>query len=423
MHPAVSGFTIPLRAANIAEMPYLPDLRLKMQVFVEFDSIFVCMNTDRVSKRAHRLAVAAFFFIAGLSFASWASRIPDIKARLQLGDAALGGVLFALPVGSMISLPFAGWLVSHYGSKKIMTLAATCYPLVLILIGLASEVWQLVPVVFLFGMLGNLCNISINTQAVGVEALYARSIMATFHGIWSLAGFTGAAVGTVMVSSGISPFYHFLLIAAVSVAAVWTIRGFTLPQDAKHAGQPLFVKPDGMLLMLGLIAFSCMVCEGTMFDWSGVYFQKVVAVPKAITTLGYAAFMSTMAGGRFVGDWLVTRIGKQKVLQGSGILIVTGLLTAVLFPSVVPATIGFLFVGFGVSSVVPLVYSAAGKSKTLSPGVALTAVSTIGFLGFLLGPPVVGFMAQAFSLRWSFTLIGVLGFFTTVLSSLIKWEE
>lgn len=400
-----------------------PDLQRKMQVFGNFDSIFVDMKADTVSKRAHRLAVAAFFFIAGLSFASWASRIPDVKARLQLSDAALGGVLFALPVGSMISLPFAGWLVARHGSKKIMTIAATCYPMVLILIGLSAQVWQIVPVVFLFGLLGNLCNIAINTQAVGVEALYGRSIMASFHGIWSLAGFTGAAIGTFMVSKGIVPVYHFLFIAVLSVTSVWMIRHFTLAKDAGHPGQPLFVKPDGMLLKLGLISFSCMVCEGTMFDWSGVYFQKVVAVPKEITTLGYAAFMSTMAGGRFVGDWLVTRIGKQKVLQGSGIVIVAGLLTAVLIPKLVPATIGFLLVGFGVSSVVPLVYSAAGKSKAMSPGVALTAVSTIGFLGFLLGPPVVGFMAQAFSLRWSFTLIAALGFCTTILSSLIRWEE
>lgn len=394
-----------------------------MQGFEDFDSIFVYMSAGMISNRAHRLAVASFFFIAGLSFASWASRIPDIKLKLQLSDAALGGVLFALPVGSMVSLPFAGWLVARFGSKKIMSIAAVCYPLVLVFIGLSASVWAIVPVVFLFGLLGNLCNISINTQAVGVEALYGRSIMASFHGIWSLAGFTGAAIGTFMVSRSITPFYHFLLIAVLLVSTVLLIRKFAIGKDAGHPDQPLFVKPDGMLLKLGLIAFSCMVCEGTMFDWSGVYFQKVVAVPKEITTLGYAAFMSTMAGGRFVGDWLVTRIGRQKVLQGSGVLITIGLLTAVLFPQVAPATAGFLLVGFGVSSVVPLVYSAAGKSKTMSPGVALTAVSTIGFLGFLLGPPVVGFMAQAFSLRWSFTLIAVLGFCTTILSSLMKWED
>lgn len=382
------------------------------------------MQAGAVSKRANRWAVAAFFFIAGLSFASWASRIPDIKTKLQLSDGALGAVLFALPVGSILCLPFAGWLVARLGSKKIISIAAIAYPLSLILIGWADSVWQLVPMVFTFGLLGNLCNIAINTQAVGVESLYGRSIMASFHGIWSLAGFTGAAIGTFVISNNITPFIHFCMVASASVLGVMLVRNYTLPKDASHpTSQPLFVKPDDRLLKLGLIAFSCMVCEGTMFDWSGVYFQKVVAVPKEMTTLGYAAFMSTMAGGRFLGDWVVTRMGKKLVLEGSGIIIATGLLISVLFPYLVPATIGFLLVGVGVSSVIPLVYSSAGKTKTMSPGVALTAVSSIGFLGFLLGPPLVGFMAEAFSLRWSFTLIAVLGLGTTLLASMIKWEE
>ena len=376
--------------------------------------------TGPISNRAHRLAVGAFFFIAGLSFASWASRIPDLKTHLHLNDAALGGVLFALPVGSMISLGLSGWMITRFGSKKMVTVAAICYPLILIFIGTANSVWTLIPFVFLYGMLGNLCNISINTQAVGVENLYGRSIMASFHGIWSLAGFTGASLGAFAVSKGLSPFEHFCCIAAASILLIVYIQRYALPTDTPHSGQSFFVKPDRILLQLGLIAFSCMVCEGTMFDWSGVYFQKVVEAPKEFTTLGYAAFMSTMAGGRFIGDKVVTRLGIQKVLEASGVVITTGLLTAVLFPGIVTATIGFLLVGLGVSSVIPLVYSAAGKSKTLSPGMALTAVSTIGFLGFLMGPPLIGFIAQVFSLRWSFSLIAVLGLGTTVLASKIK---
>jgi MFS family permease len=323
----------------------------------------------------------------------------------------------------MLSLPLSGFLVGRFGSRIVVTVAAICYPMVLTLIGLSQTVWQLVPGVFFFGLLGNLCNISINTQAVGVEALYGRSIMATFHGVWSLAGFTGAAVGTFMVSHGLTPFQHFAMIWGAAIIMVLIVRPYAIAKDRGSAGQKLFARPDGMLLKLGLIAFSCMVCEGTMFDWSGVYFQKVVAVPKNLTTLGYAAFMSTMAGGRFLGDRIVTRFGKQKVLQGSGVVITSGLLLAVIFPSLYAATLGFLLVGIGVSSVVPLVYSEAGKSKTLSPGVALTAVSTIGFLGFLLGPPIIGFIAEALNLRWSFTLIAVLGFCTTVLATLIKWEK
>lgn len=376
-----------------------------------------------ISKRMHRFAVAAFFFIVGLSFASWASRIPDIKLKLGLSDAALGAVLFALPVGSMVSLPLSGWLVAKMGSRKVITAASGIYPVVLIAIGFAGTVWQLVPAIFLFGLLGNMCNISVNTQAVGVETLYGRSIMASFHGVWSLAGFTGAAIGAVMVSAHIIPPIHFIIVCAVLLGLLGYAQQFALAKDETHADLPLFARPDALLLKLGLIAFSCMVCEGTMFDWSGVYFQKVVGAPHNLTTLGYAAFMCTMAGGRFLGDRIVTRFGKKKVLQGSGIVITTGLLTAVLFPTIVTATLGFLLVGIGVSSVVPLVYSSAGKSKTMSTGVALTAVSTIGFLGFLIGPPVIGFIAQSFSLRWSFTLIAILGSFTAILSSFIDWEN
>ena len=199
-----------------------------------------------------------------------------------------------------------------------------------------------------------------------------------------------------------------------------SVQRFALEKDAVHPDQPIFAKPDHALLILGFIAFSSMVCEGTMFDWSGVYFQKVVAVPKELTTLGYAAFMGTMAGGRFIGDRIATRFGKQKILEASGIVITSGLLLAVIFPNIITATIGFLLVGLGVSSVIPLVYSAAGRSKTLSPGVALAAVSSIGFLGFLLGPPMIGFIAQAFSLRWSFTIIAILGFGTTVLATKVR---
>ncbi|HVZ25737.1 MAG TPA: MFS transporter [Sediminibacterium sp.] len=375
-----------------------------------------------LTRKQHRFAVLVFFFVVGLCFASWASRIPDLKNKFHLSDGGLGALLFVLPVGSMLSMPLSAFLVGKYGSKKVVLAATILYPLLLIPISLVTAVWQLVPFVLFFGMLGNLCNISINTQAVGVEALYGRSIMASFHGTWSLAGFTGAAVGAAMVSAHIIPFVHYCIVVTSLVVMVAAVQAKALQKDHKHPGQRHFAVPDGALLRLGFIAFSSMVCEGTMFDWSGVYFQKVVAAPAEKVTLGYAAFMATMAGGRFLGDKLVGRFGKQRVLQASGVVITSGLLLAVLFPNMYTATLGFLLVGIGVSSVVPLVYSSAGKSKKLSPGLALTAVSSIGFLGFLVGPPLIGFIAQAFNLRWSFTLIALLGMGTTVLSTYMEWD-
>jgi MFS family permease len=166
-----------------------------------------------------------------------------------------------------------------------------------------------------------------------------------------------------------------------------------------------------------------MLCEGAMADWSGVYFKKIVQAPVSYITLGYVAFTSTMALGRFLGDGLVTRFGVKRMLQMSGTLITTGLLTAVIFPYLLTATAGFFLVGFGVSSVVPIVYGLAGRSTTLSASAALAAVSTIGFLGFLIGPPIIGLIAQAVSLRWSFTLIGVLGFGTALLAGKLKMNS
>jgi MFS family permease len=154
-----------------------------------------------------------------------------------------------------------------------------------------------------------------------------------------------------------------------------------------------------------------------MFDWSGVYFQEAVHVPASMTTLGYVAFMGTMTGGRFAGDWLANHMGRRKMLQLSGLLMGTGLAISVAFPYLVPATVGFLLVGFGVSSVVPLVYSATGKSKTMSAGMALAAVSSISFIGFLIGPPLIGIVAQFANLRWSFAIVGVLATLTAYLST------
>ena len=375
-------------------------------------------------RRLHRIAVSCFFFLAGLCFSSWASRIPDIRLKLHLDNAALGAVLLGLPAGLLTSLPLAGWLVARFGSRPIALFAALLYAITLPSLGLAAAPWQLVACLFVFGMGGNLLNISMNTQAIGTEALYGRTIMASYHGIWSVAGFSGAAIGTLFIRLGWLPYQHFIVITSLAWLIVAVTSGQLLAQDA-HAGgedRPIFAWPDRSLINLGMIAFCSMICEGAMFDWSGVYFQKVIQPPNGLVAIGYTAFMSTMASGRFLGDWLATKWGIKRILQISGTLTAAGLLTAILFPWLFPALAGFLLVGAGVSSVVPLVYSAAGRSKVLSPGVALAAVSPIGYLGFLVGPPFIGFIAQAFNLRVSLGLIAVLGSVIVLIASTIKFE-
>jgi MFS family permease len=380
--------------------------------------------TAALNFRIYRIAVSAFFFVAGLSFASWASRIPDIKNSLNLSEGALGLILFALPVGQMLSLPVSALLIRRFGSRMMLMSSALLYPLLLVFLALAPSSLMLVFALAMFGFLANLMNISMNTQAVGVERSYGRSIMASFHGLWSVGGFTGALLGGVFVSLEMSPFVHFIIIFALSALIAMVGFKYTLNEDEQpEVKQPLFAKPDSRILMLGLIAFCCMVCEGAMADWSGVYFQKVVDVAPDKTTLGYIAFTSTMAIGRFMGDGLVTRFGVKTILQWSGILIAGGLAMAILLPGILTATLGFLLVGFGVSSVVPIAFGLAGKSKTMSASAALAAVSTISFLGFLIGPPMIGFIAEASSLQFSFAVIAVLGLGTTLFAGKVRTND
>ena len=375
-----------------------------------------------VSRKAHRLAVGALFFLLGLCFASWASRIPSVQQRMGISEAQLGLVLLALPLGQLLSLPVTGWLVAKEGSRKVVLWGVVLYAAALVAMGWASNLYQLIPCLMLFGVGGNLTNISVNTQAVGVERLYKhKPIMASFHGLWSLAGFVAAAVGSSMIGHAVTPGVHFLLIALFLVAGLVVCAGYTVREDSGvDPDQPIFVKPDRELLGLGAIAFCALICEGAMFDWSGVYFKKVIQADKDWVGAGYTAFMSTMALGRFGVDKLAERLGARRVIQLSGLLTATGLLIAVLLPTLGTALFGFFLVGFGTSAVVPLVYSAAGRSKHMSAGMALTSVSTIGFLGFLLGPPIIGMVAGVTSLRVSFALIAVMGLCVSAVASRVR---
>ena len=374
-----------------------------------------------IQLRMHRISVGAIFFMHGLCFASWASRIPSIQENLKLTAATLGTVLFALPVGFFLSLPFAGWFVGKVGSRKVVVLSAVLYGLSLVSIGTASNALELFFCLFSFGFFANLLNISINTQAIAVEGLYKKKLMASFHGLWSLAGFAGAAVGTWMIGNGFAPFQHYILICITFLIANTLCAFYLVRKDeGSNEKRPLFAMPDKPLIGLGIIAFCSMMAEGAMFDWSGVYFINVVKVDAQFTGLGYTTFMIAMAGMRFMADGLSNRFGLKKILQASGILTTTGLLVAAVMPQIVTSLVGFFLIGMGVSSVVPLVYSAAGKSKTLSPGTALTAVSSLGFMGLLIGPPIIGFIAEATSLRISFLAITIMSLAVVAFSSLMR---
>jgi MFS family permease len=378
---------------------------------------------ERSLKRIRR-ANAVYFFISGFGYSSWTSRIPGIKESLKLNDAHFGTLLFMMPVGLILTMPFTGKLLDHYKSRTIMLIGTILYNLVLAFIGFSNFTWILGIVLFLFGSSRNLMNLSINAQAIGVQALYSRSIMSSFHAVWSMAGFTGAAVGYMMVTLNVIPAWHLLGVSLfLSVLTLYYYKDCLDQQpDHKHKRSILRLPPKSMIVF-SMICFTSMACENTMYDWSGVYVRQVLHGTKAVATIAFVTYMVAMTTGRLLGDRMADRYGIQRVLAASGILITTGFGVTVL-STIIPITlIGYLLTGLGVSCVVPFVFSLAGKIPMSNPGAALASVSSLGYLGFLLVPPMIGYVAQASSLRVSFAIIALMGFFMIRLSTKIKMQN
>ena len=358
-----------------------------------------------------RRAITLFFLVSGFGFATWASRIPTIQHRLGLNEAELGGVLLAMPAGLMLTLPVTGVLLRRFSSRQVMLAGAVLYNLVLALLGQVAHTWQLVALLFCFGSSRNLLNLSMNAQSVGVQARYGRSIIASFHGVWSVAGFAAAALGTLLVGHAVGTGPHFAAVAIVlTVLAAFSYRhSLALPPSPPTARKPGFAWPDKALLGFGFIAFASMACEGALYDWSSIYFEKAVLLPKTSATLGFATYMVAMTIGRFSGDWLANRWGVRPVLLYSGVLIGAGLLLAAALPLPLVAGLGFVLVGLGVSCVIPMLFGLAGRTAGTSGAAAVVGVSTIGYFGFLMVPPLVGFIAEVANLRWSFGLMALFG--------------
>jgi MFS family permease len=289
-------------------------------------------------------------------------------------------------------------------------LSATAYAIVLVVIGWSSTVTMLSNALFFFGFFGNLLNISMNTQALLVqEEMYKKSLLSSFHGLWSMGAMAGAAFGGITMEMDISMMRHFLMVA-IFVAVVAVITVFYLIRKVKPASElKIFAWPDKTLWLLGTICLCCALCEGAMADWSSLYYKQVLQDIQRVSTTGYMVFAFMMALGRFIGDGIIHKLGYKTALMLDGILISIGLLiaTAVAHPAAVIA--GFALVGFGVSTVIPIVYSLSAKTTTMSTSAALAAVSTVGFSGFLIGPPVIGFIAHQVGLRIALLMLAVLG--------------
>lgn len=382
------------------------------------------MEQKEYSLKRIRLGVFAFYFCQGLIFSSWASRIPDLKSSLGMNDAIWGTMLLMIAIGQLIGMTMSGFLVTKFGGKNILRCVLPIYAFILLPIALIKTQLFFILLLIFYGILSNFMNIAVNTQGIAIERMYKKSIMSSFHGGWSLAGFTGALIGFVMINLKIIPFYHFLFMG-ILVLCIASFNFKYLPKEGKKADvsektEKQSKKPEKFLYLLGIVAFCGMFIEGTMFDWSGIYFKEIVKAKESLVPLGFTCFMIMMASGRFLADKAADKWGRRRVIQMCATCSLTGLMIAVIFPYIITATIGFMIVGLGVSSIVPMIYSIAGERTKIPTSLALTVVSSISFFGFLLGPPAIGYISEALNLRYSYAIVSIFSIIIICLTSKIN---
>ncbi len=354
-----------------------------------------------------RLAVLTAFFVNGAIVAAWSSRIPAVQARLGLSDAALGLVLLGLPVGLLTALVLVSRWIAKYGSHKVVLAMALLSIITLPLLAISPSPLVLFIELFFFGGGLSAMDVSMNEQAVLVERQAGKPIMSSFHAGYSIGGFAGALLSAGLIAIPFfTPFWHFLTNAILYTVLI----GLTYPQLIPTAAsdgqqQPVFQMPARALWILGAIALASALGEGVSADWSAVFLTQDLSANPSLAALGYAAFSLTMTAGRLIGDWLTAKLQPSGVVRLGGFLSTAGFVLVLLAPNPLFAIAGFGLVGFGLSNTIPVLFSVAGNHPDFSPGAAIAGVATIGYIGFLIGPPLVGILAEVFSLRFAFAVI------------------
>lgn len=366
------------------------------------------------------IAVGIVFFLLGLSFTTWTSRIADIQQKLNLSDGKLGSVLFAMPVGLWVSLAVSGWFIKKYSSKSVAVWGLILYHIILVSIGLCSTTIQLVITLFLSGLFYSAVNVSMNTQGTLAEKKANKTLLPFFHGIWGVAGFIGASVGTLFIKNGIPTTTQFIIVASLGMATILLSKKYLIYKPELEKVGKTFAIPEKSLIILGVIAFFAMICESTMYDWSVVYFQKEVYNANNNIGIGYSVFMAMMTIGRFANNFLLGKYGIRNLILINACLIFSGTLIAIIYPNLTGSSIGFGLVGLGISSMVPLVAGAASKTRKMAPASGIASVLTIGFIGYLIGPPLIGYISEHFNLKVAFVLLAIASMFIGVLSRVLK---
>ena len=361
--------------------------------------------------RAARRAVTVIFLLNGLLFGAWATRIPAVKDGLDLSEGRLGVALALIAVGALSAMPVSGWMSARHGSRWTTRLTAVAFCLATPLPAFAPTYPTLLLACFVLGASGGALDVAMNAHGVAVEQRHPAPILSSFHAAFSAGGLIGAASGSLAAGLGIDARVHLATMAVLGLAAVPAAGRALLPGDVDHAEDdaPLLVRPPRRLWALGLIGLCGLLAEGASGDWSAVYVRDSLGAGAGVAGLAFAAFSLTMTAGRLVGDRLTTAWGADRLVRRGGMLGAAGLGAALLIGEPWAAITGFACLGAGLSAVVPTIFRAAGNTPGIAPGVALAAVSTAGYTGFLAGPPCIGFLAQATSLPVALALLVVLG--------------
>lgn len=392
-------------AANVSS-------QLRSFSFIMTDTVLTETRPDaavRQQLRAARWAVLAIFFVNGALFANWVSRIPTVQGNLGLNKGELGLVLVGMSVGVLVALSLAGGLIARFGSRRMTLIGALMMSAMLAVLGFMPSAVLLWGALFLFGAFTSTMDVSMNAQGVEVERGLGKSVMSSFHAAFSIGGFAGAAIGSLMVSLGVSVQVHFMLMAGFfAVMALLAARYLLVIDHEGENSQSTFQLPPRVLWPLGAIALCAAIAEGAMADWSGIYLESVVGTDAALAAWGFAGFSLMMTLGRASGDWLIARFDRALLVRLGGGLAFSGLMLAVLVPTVVTALVGFAAVGIGLSITIPLVFSVAGNLPHVPSGVGIAGVATIGYAGFLAGPPLIGVVSEATSLQMGLGIVAVL---------------
>ena len=373
---------------------------------------------DRDTSWAERCAVTTVFFGSGLGIGAWAASVPTFKDRFALSDGALSIALLAFAAGAVVSMPLAGLLAPRFGAARLIRLTALLFAATLLLPPLAWSLPSLVVAVFAMGAGQGSLDVAMNAYASGVEQRWKGPIMSSFHAAWSAGGLAGAALGAALAGSS-RAMVVAMVIATILIAGAW--MAFRDGAPTLSAG-PRLMLPQRAALPLCVAALLCLLCEGAMVDWSAVYLRTVAEMPSGQAAVGYAAFAATMLIGRVTGDRVVRSLGRPQVVAMGGLLAAAGLALVIILPMPLTVTVGFALVGIGMSNIVPILFSAAGRLWT-SPSLGVAMVATTGYAGFLLGPVIIGAIAQSAGLRIGmWVLVGCAGI-VALLANAVRAEQ